>query len=237
MWRREDSAAVKIPEWMDDEKAAFGECEALSCFPCSDSVQICRRFFNLAVKPHCHSADDHVNIIDHPTMHDSSAPFALLAAQGYLELGMPQDALREFESLPQESRNTIEALTVLKGIHEAMENSEGLTSTGEQLCVIDSDNVERWIDFAIVLSEEVSLESAKELLLEAVDRFPETALLHFHLARFACSLGNLTLAKKHLNRSKKLCPLCRVLALTDESDFLPIWADHSTPHLSSSWNS
>jgi hypothetical protein len=88
--------------------------------------------------------------------------------------------------------------------------------------------VDRWIDLALSLR---SVASARELLLEAADRFPDTALVHFHLARFECSLGNLALAKEHLGRSKKLCPVCRVLALTDEADLLPIWTDHSTPQL------
>lgn len=164
-------------------------------------------------------------------MLDTPSQFALLAAQGYLELGMPSEALGEYESLPQDARSSIEALTILMGIHQAHGNSEGLKSTAEQLCIVDSDNVGRWIEFALVLSEEESLESAKDILLEAVDRFPGTALIHFHLARFECGLGNLAIAKEHLGRSKRLCPICRVLALTDEADLLPIWTDYSAPKI------
>lgn len=162
-------------------------------------------------------------------MLDSSSHMILLAAEGYLELGMLDDAKREFGSLPAEDKLGIEALTVLMEIHRMEGNLAAMEEVAERLCVIDSDNVDRWIDLALVLGAENFIESARELLLEAVDRFPGTALLHFHLARFECCLGNLTVAKEHLRRSKKLCPVCRVLALTDEGDLLPIWVDHSAP--------
>ena len=165
------------------------------------------------------------------TMIDESSQMILLAAEGYLELGMLDDARREYQSLSSKAKHSVEGLTLMMEIHRAAGNISELEIVAEQLCIIDSDNVDRWIDLALVLRDEISIESAREVLLEAVDRFPNTAMVHFHLARFECSLGNLAVAKEHLGRSKKLCPVCRVLALTDEADLLPIWADHSTPQL------
>jgi tetratricopeptide (TPR) repeat protein len=164
-------------------------------------------------------------------MIDTPTHMILSAAEGYLELGMLDDARREFERLSSDDKKSIEAMTVLMGIHRASGDAVGLSMAAESLCVMDSDNVDRWIDFALVLSDENSVENARELLLEAVDRFPDTALVHFHLARLECRLGNLDQAKEHLGRSKKLCPVCRVLALTDEQDLQPIWTDHGTPKL------
>jgi tetratricopeptide (TPR) repeat protein len=161
-------------------------------------------------------------------MIDSSSQMTFLAAEGYLELGMLEDAMQEYERLSPQTKKSVEGLALLMEIHRAAGNAAELESVAEQLCIIDPDNVDRWIDLALSLR---SVASARELLLEAADRFPDTALVHFHLARFECSLGNLTLAKEHLGRSKKLCPVCRVLALTDEADLLPIWNDHSTPQL------
>jgi tetratricopeptide (TPR) repeat protein len=163
------------------------------------------------------------------SMIDTSSQMILLAAEGYLELGMLDDARREYESLSAKAKHCAEGLTLLMEIHRAAGNLTELESVAEQLCIIDSDNVDRWIDLALVLREETSIESARELLLEAADRFPNTAMVHFHLARFECSLGNLAVANEHLGQSKKLCPVCRVLALTDEADLLPLWADHNTP--------
>jgi lipopolysaccharide biosynthesis regulator YciM len=165
-------------------------------------------------------------------MNDSSSQMILLATEGYLELGMLDDARLEYNRLPVEAKRSAEGLSLLIEIHRADGNFADLKPLAERLCVIDSDNVDRWIDLALMLSEEAMLENARELLREALDRFPDTALVHFHLARFECILGNLAVATEHLCRSQKLCPVCRVLALTDEADLLPIWADHSTPKLS-----
>lgn len=164
-------------------------------------------------------------------MINNPSQMIFLAAEGYLELGMPEYARREYESLNAETKQSPVGLTLLIEIHRAEGNIAEVKNLTEKLCIIDSDNVDRWIDLALMLREEDSLESAKEILLEAADRFPNTAMVHFHLARFECNLGNLALAKEHLGRSKKLCPVCRVLALTDEADLLPIWTDHSTPQL------
>ena len=165
-------------------------------------------------------------------MIDSSSQMTFLAAEGYLELGMLDDARQAYEQLATQTKQSVEGLMLLMEIYRAAGNTPELEAVAEQLCIIDSDNVDRWIDLALVLSEEALLDNARELLLEAVDRFPDTALVHFHLARFECILGNLLVAKEHLARSKNLCPVCRVLALTDEADLLPIWADHNTPKLS-----
>jgi len=161
-------------------------------------------------------------------MIDPNSQMTFLSAEGYLELGMLDEAMHAYEQLPGSVRQSLEGLTLLMEIHRASGNAAGLESIAEQLCIMDSDNVDRWIDLALVLR---SPKTARELLLEAADRFPNTALIHFHLARFECKAGNLALAKEHLGRSKKLCPACRVLALTDEADLLPIWTDHSTPQL------
>ena len=161
-------------------------------------------------------------------MIDSPSQMTFLAAEGYLELGMLEDAMQEYERLSARTKQSVEGLALLMELHRAAGNADELEFVAEQLCIVDPDNVDRWIDLALSLR---SVASARELLLEAADRFPDTALVHFHLARFECSLGNLALAKEHLGRSKKLCPVCRVLALTDEADLLPIWTDQSTPQL------
>jgi tetratricopeptide (TPR) repeat protein len=163
-----------------------------------------------------------------PIMIDSPSQMTFLAAEGYLELGMLDDAMQEYERLSARTKQSVEGLTLLVEIHRAAGNAEELEFVAEQLCIIDPDNVDRWIELALALR---SIKIARELLLKVAERFPDTALVHFHLARFECSLGNLALAKEHLGRSKKLCPVCRVLALTDEADLLPIWSDHSTPQL------
>jgi lipopolysaccharide biosynthesis regulator YciM len=162
-------------------------------------------------------------------MIDDDSKKILLAAEGYLELGMVPDALREFGDLPARVKTSLEGLTMLMEIHRAEEEWEAMESVASRLWEADPENVDRWIDWAIALRQSDSVASARVLLLEAVERFPEEALVHFHLACCECQLGNLPQARRHLMESKKRCRLCRVLMLTDDGDLEPFWVDFSAP--------
>jgi hypothetical protein len=159
--------------------------------------------------------------------HDSEK--ILLAAEGYLELGMPEEALREFERLSKPARTSLEGLNLLMEIHREEQDWEAMESVASRLWEAEPENVVRWIDWALALRQSNSLGSARVLLLEAVERFPEEALLHFHLACCECQMGNLPQARRHLMESKKRCRVCRVLMLTDEGDLEPFWVDFSAP--------
>jgi lipopolysaccharide biosynthesis regulator YciM len=162
-------------------------------------------------------------------MIDDDSKKILLAAEGYLELGMVPDALREFEDLPARSKTSLEGLTMLMEIHRVEEEWEAMESVASRLWEAEPENVGRWIDWAIALRQSDSVASARVLLLEAVERFPDEALVHFHLACCECQLGNLPQARRHLMESKKRCRVCRVLMLTDEGELEPFWVDFSAP--------
>jgi predicted Zn-dependent protease len=166
-------------------------------------------------------------------MIDDHYKMGLMAAEGYLELGMPEEALREFQNLPRDVKLGVEGLSLLMEIHRVEEEWEQMESVAERLWVAEPGNVARWINWAIALRLSNSPSSARVLLLEALDRFPEAAIVHYHLACCECQLGNLPSAREHLMESKKRCRICRVLALTDEGELQPIWTDYSAPQFQS----
>lgn len=166
-------------------------------------------------------------------MIDDQYKMGLMAAEGYLELGMTDDAMREFMNLPREAKFSIEGLTLLMEIHRAEEEWPEMESVAERLWAADPGNVVRWIDWAQALRLANSINSARILLLEALERFPEEGLVHYHLACCECQLGNLPSAREHLMESKKRCRICRVLALTDEGELQPIWTDYAAPQFQS----
>lgn len=162
-------------------------------------------------------------------MSDENYKMGLLAAEGYLELGMPEEALREFQNLPRDVKLGVEGLSLLMEIHRVEEEWEAMESVAERLWEAEPEKVARWIDWALALRLSNSIQSARILLIEALERFPDEGLLHYHLACCECQLGNLPGARLHLMESKKRCRLCRVLALTDDGDLQPIWTDYSAP--------
>jgi predicted Zn-dependent protease len=162
-------------------------------------------------------------------MIDDHYKMGLMAAEGYLELGMPEEALREFQNLPCDVKLGVEGLTLLMEIHRAEEEWEAMESVAERIWEAEPENVTHWIDWALALRLSNSPSSARVLLLEALEKFPEEAIVHYHLACCECQLGNLPSAREHLMESKKRCRICRVLALTDEGELQPIWTDYSAP--------
>ena len=166
-------------------------------------------------------------------MIDDHYKMGLMAAEGYLELGMPEEALREFQNLPRDVKLGVEGLTLLMEIHRAEEEWEAMESVAERIWEAEPENVTHWIDWAIALRLSNSPSSARVLLLDALEKFPEEAIVHYHLACCECQLGNLPSAREHLMESKKRCRICRVLALTDEGELEPIWTDYSAPQFQS----
>ena len=165
------------------------------------------------------------------SMNDPQNKMKILAAQGYLEIGMVEDSLRELEALPESEQRSNECLSVYVEIFRERGEWERMEKTAKLLCETDKQNVKSWLDCAFARYHLDSVESARATLLAATKRFPNEALVLFQLACCECQLGDIAEAKKHLNQSKELCPICRVLALTDEGDLDLIWQNYSTPIL------
>ncbi|KAB2654355.1 MAG: hypothetical protein DVB31_16835, partial [Verrucomicrobia bacterium] len=94
-------------------------------------------------------------------MIDDQYKMGLMAAEGYLELEMTDDAMREFMNLPREAKFSIEGLTLLMEIHRAEEEWPEMESVAERLWAADPENVMRWIDWAHALRLANSINSAR----------------------------------------------------------------------------
>lgn len=59
-------------------------------------------------------------------------------------------------------------------------------------------------------------------MLEAVERLPDAATLHYKLAAYKAQLGEVESAKARLEHAFKLAPSLRLTALDDEN-LRPVW--------------
>ena len=66
------------------------------------------------------------------------------------------------------------------------------------------------------------IDTARLILLTAVEGHPNNALVHYNLACYECQLGDLAVAKARLRHAFKLDAALRVSALDDE-DLRPLW--------------
>ncbi len=146
----------------------------------------------------------------------------LTAAEGYAALGMYLDANTELEEINAEVRHIAEVLAVRMDIFRGLEKWELMRTVAGRLVAHDPDNSQWSISLAFATRRAQSIEAARRILLEAVERMPDEPILHFNLACYECQLGLLEAAKTRLAHACKLAPACRLMAL-DDDDLKPLW--------------
>jgi Tfp pilus assembly protein PilF len=147
----------------------------------------------------------------------------LTAAEGYAALGMYLDANAELEEIDAEVRHVAEVLAVRLQIYRRLEKWELMRTAAGRLAAHDPDNAQWAISLAYATRRAQSIEAAKVILLEAVERHPKEPILHYNLACYECQLGDIEVAKARLEHACKLSEKCRLMAL-DEADLEPLWA-------------
>lgn len=128
----------------------------------------------------------------------------LLAAQGYCELGMYDDALGELDTLPEElsqHSSVVELRTVT--LMQAKRWKQALTAS-RALCRLAPDKTIGFIHAAFCLHELGRTDEARDMLLSGPDLLHAEPTFHYNLACYECALGNLDLARLHLEKSFEL---------------------------------
>jgi len=139
----------------------------------------------------------------------------LLATQGYCELGMYDDALGELESLPAEYTShpaVVELRTVV--LMQARRWKLALTAS-RSLCRVAPDRTAGFIHAAFCLHELGRTNEARDTLLSGPERLRAEPTFHYNLACYECALGNLELARVHLEKSFELDKKFREFAKSD----------------------
>jgi hypothetical protein len=146
----------------------------------------------------------------------------LTAAEGYAELGLYLDANAELEEIDAAVRHVAEVLAVRLEIYQGLEKWELMRTVAGRFATHDPDSAQWPLSLAYATRRAQSIEAAKAILLEAVERHPTEPMLHYNLACYECQLGLLEVAKARLAHAFKLEPKCRLMAL-DDDDLAPLW--------------
>jgi hypothetical protein len=146
----------------------------------------------------------------------------LTVAQGYAELKMFLDANDELEMIDAAVRHLPEILAVRVEIYSGLKKWELLRVVAKKLADHDPDEV-RWpISLAYATRRTESIEAAKLILLEAVERHPKEPMIHYNLACYDSVMGEVEVAKVRLKHVFKMEPRWRLKAL-DEEDLRGVW--------------
>jgi predicted Zn-dependent protease len=146
----------------------------------------------------------------------------LQAAVGYLELGMIEDAANEIECIRPDQKNSSEVLEVRMEIYRTAEKWTLMEVVARELWKRHPDEPVYWNHFAWAVRRAESIESANDILKDAVKKFPKDALTRFNLGCYACQMGELKLAKEWVRQAIDFDPKFKLLAL-DDPDLEPLW--------------
>lgn len=125
----------------------------------------------------------------------------LQAAEGWIELGIPEEALYELESLPSSmraKRNVLE-LKLTAQMHRKSWNSA--SDTARLLCLKAANEPEFFLSAAFCLHETGDTLAACNWLLRGPKSLFEMAVFHYNLACYLWTLGEGNRARSHLKQA------------------------------------
>jgi lipopolysaccharide biosynthesis regulator YciM len=146
----------------------------------------------------------------------------LLAATGFMELGMFQEAVVELESLPSEVREAPNVLAVWLEVYQTWQKWSEALAVATRLFEADPNNANWRVALAFATRRTRGIAFAYEILLEAVAKFPDCATIHFNLGCYAAQLGNLEEARERISAAIRLDSYYETIAKTDP-DLTPLW--------------
>jgi tetratricopeptide (TPR) repeat protein len=156
----------------------------------------------------------------------STDQFAFLrrvrAAQGYVDLGMPHEALREVDKAPADCQERLEIVLVRMEILRQLERWAEGAKLGQTALSHHADCAELYLIAAYAVRRHEGLEQAKAVLLSGEAILAKEAMFHFNIACYECQLGCLEAAKKRLERAFALDDKYRKVGREDP-DLEPLW--------------
>ena len=148
--------------------------------------------------------------------------WTLEKADGYIDLKLYSEAHSELQRVPTSFQTSLPYRLYL--LRLLMAEKDWVAS---QECAIELNKAlpnepSFWIQLAYATRRAVNIQAARDILLEAMIRFPNEAIIPYNLACYSCRDGELDKASSYLDRALHLDPKCKHLAQEDE-DLEPLW--------------
>ena len=139
----------------------------------------------------------------------------LSAADGYAELGLPELAWEEVDSLSDEERSLPEVQEVMLGLLIRQHRWEEAIVTGSRLCAMAANRPSVFIHTAFALHESGRTSEAQATLLAGPESLRKEPLYHYNLACYLAVAGNLQDAEVELRVAFQMDESLRQHARTD----------------------
>ena len=150
----------------------------------------------------------------------------LRAAEGWLELGLYDDAIAELALIPADRQEHPDVLEVRWELFATKKNWDAALEIASTLLRNNPECQMSWLHHAYALrrASKGGLEKASDALLPAAKKFPKEPVIPFNLACYACQMGKLDDARDWLRRAFKIGGKkhMKLMALADD-DLKPLW--------------
>ncbi|HEY0793412.1 MAG TPA: hypothetical protein VGD78_20285 [Chthoniobacterales bacterium] len=119
----------------------------------------------------------------------------LVAASGYGELRMFQEAVAELEAIPPECQGVVPVLAAWVELYQTWQKWEEARSVAERLVELEPDEPNWVVALGYATRRSQGLVAAQQVLTRALERFHEVAVIRYNLACYAAQLGNVNQAR------------------------------------------
>jgi tetratricopeptide (TPR) repeat protein len=152
------------------------------------------------------------------------------AATGWLMLGDVAEARSEFNEIRFAMRSHPQVLDFEWRLLARERRWLAAVEVGERLLSLNPSDASAWIHRSFALHELQRTQEAFDLLLPAVQRFPEEITISYNLACYSSQLGDLPGARRWFIRVLTLDKhpaerLHRLQAALEDTDLQPLWPE------------
>lgn len=145
----------------------------------------------------------------------------LLAASGFAELTLFQEAVQELEELPESSKELSAVLVVWLEVYQRWEKWAEAEAVAMRLAQMEPEEPCWLVALAYATRRSRGLIFAHQILLQAGENFSNCGTIQFNLACYAAQLGQLGEARRRLGRAIELDKAFALMAKSDP-DLEPI---------------
>lgn len=138
------------------------------------------------------------------------------AAHGWLELGLPVEALSELRSLSGAEQRRPEVLRLRLAAEMEIERWNAASDTARLLCLRQPGDAGAYMQAAYCLHETGDTLAARDWLLRGPGELLQEPLFHYNIACYHAVLGERDGALRHLARAFEMDPSLREMAAGDE---------------------
>jgi len=145
-------------------------------------------------------------------------------AQGYLALGMVEEAAAELDRIPAPDNDTLEILAVRLAVLQEQKDWPVLRQIAAAFVRRSPSDAGAWVTWAYATRRAESIEAAEKILLEAELLHAREPTIQFNLGCYACQRGDLGAARIRVDRAIALDRKFAAAAISDP-DLAPLRAE------------